>query len=139
MMNRSSKAITLVLVGSTAALAGFGVLNRATHRAGDDSVQSSDFGPEEEEFVGDGSTQPSTRPGGRSRVHPVVTPGYSSNRYRTYRSTPIGRTGGSSGSSGNLHGSSSGSSSSSASSSSHGSGTSRGGFGSSGHAASSSS
>jgi hypothetical protein len=145
MMNRSSKAITLVLVGSTAALAGFGVLDRATHRAGDDAVQSGDFGPEEESFVGDGSTQPSTRPGG-SRVHPVGAPGYSSNRYRTYsssryRSTPIGRSGGSSGSSGNVSGSSSSgsSSSSSGSSGSHGSGTSRGGFGSSGHAASSAS
>ena len=138
MMNRSSKTIMLVLVGSTAALAGFGVLDRARHRGGDDSVQSSDFGPEEESFVDDGSTQPSTRRSG-SRGHSIVTPGYTSSRYRTYsstgyRSTPIGRTGGSS--SGNVSGSSS-SGSSSGSSSSHGSGTSRGGFGSSGHAASS--
>ena len=60
-MNRSSKTITLVLVGTTAALAGFGVLHRATNPAGDDSAQMSDFGTDEEGLVG--GTQPSTRPG----------------------------------------------------------------------------
>jgi hypothetical protein len=131
MMNRSSKAITLVLVGTTAALAGFGVLGHNTHPAGDDSVETSDFGSDEQGLVG--GTQPSTRPGGTR--HYVGTPGYSSSRTYSssrYRSTPFG---GSSGSSGTINRSSS--SSSSGSSSSHGSGTSRGGFGSSGHAASS--
>jgi hypothetical protein len=133
MMNRSSKAITLVLVGTTAALAGFGVLGHNTHPAGDGSVETSDFGSDEQGLVG--GTQPSTRPGGPGR-HFVGTPGYSSSRTYSssrYRSTPFG---GSSGSSGTINRSSS-SSSSSGSSSSHGSGTSRGGFGSSGHAASS--
>jgi hypothetical protein len=134
MMNRSSKTITLVLVGSTAALAGFGVLHRATNPAGDDSAQMSDFGTDEEGLVG--GTQPSTRPGSSRRHFVGTSPGYSSSHYRTY-SSPGYR---SSGSSGTITRSSSSSgSSSSGSSSSHGSGTSRGGFGSSGHAASSSS
>src|SRR5690349_1841986 len=130
MMNRSSKAITLVLVGTTAALAGFGVLHHATNPGGDDSAQTSDFGAEEEGFVGN-ATQPSTRPGGRHFVG--SSPGYSSSRYRSSTYTHYS----SSGSSGTIKQSSSSSgSSSSGSSSSHGSGTSRGGFGSSGHAAS---
>ena len=136
-MNKSSKAITLVLLGSAAALAGYSALDRSGSPPADESAETaSDFGD-------DAGPYPSSQPsGGSTRTtrsyHSTGTgyhtSSYSSSRYRTGTVGGYRRTGTSSWSSGS---SSSGSSGSSGSSAGVGSHTSRGGFGSSGHAVSS--
>ena len=119
-MSRASKTITLVLMGSAAGLFGYNALHRTPVASEEERAEGGDFdGSESFDDDGDGTT----RPAGSSRSYHSTG---------SHHSVWSGSTGGSSGD--YRRSSSSGSGGSSSPSAGQGSHTSRGGFGSTGHA-----